>query len=80
MAFALFRIHHSPMTGAQNRLVLLTRELLAAWGETRQEWRDEKALEFEKRFLDELNSGVNAAVTNIESLERTLKQIHADCD
>lgn len=68
------------MTGAQNRLVLLTRELLAAWGETRQEWRDEKALEFEKRFLDELNSGVNAAVTNIESLERTLKQIHADCE
>ena len=68
------------MTGAQNRLVLLTRELLAAWGETRQEWRDEKALEFEKRFLDELNSGVNAAVTNIESLERILKQIHADCD
>jgi hypothetical protein len=68
------------MTGAQNRLVILTRELLAAWGETRQDWRDEKAREFEKRFLDELNSGVNAAGTNIESLERTLNQIHADCD
>lgn len=68
------------MTGAQNRLVILTRELLSAWGETRQDWRDEKAVEFEKRFLDELNTSVNAAVTNIDSLERILKQIHADCD
>ena len=68
------------MTGAQNRLVLLTRELLSAWGETRQDWRDEKAVEFEKRFLDELNSSVNAAVTNMDSLERILKQIHTDCD
>ena len=68
------------MTGAQNRLVILTRELLSAWGETRQDWRDEKAVEFEKRFLDELNTSVNAAVTNIDSLERILKQIHTDCD
>ena len=37
------------MTGAQNRLTLLTRELLAAWGETRQEWRDEKAREDAER-------------------------------
>ena len=68
------------MTGAQNRLVMLTRELLTAWGETRQDWRDEKAIEFEKRFIEELNSGVNAAVTHVESLERILKQIHTDCD
>ena len=68
------------MTGAQNRLVMLTRELLTAWGETRQDWRDEKAIEFEKRFIEELNSGVNAAVTHGESLERILKQIHPDCD
>ncbi len=68
------------MTGAQNRLVILTRELLSAWGETRQDWRDEKAIEFEKRFLDELSTSVNAAVTNIDSLERILKQIHAECD
>lgn len=68
------------MTGSQNRLVLLTRELLVAWAETRQDWRDEKAAEFERRFLEDLTVGMNAAVTNIESLERILKQIHADCD
>lgn len=68
------------MKGAQNRLVVLTRELIVAWGEARQEWRDEKALEFEKRFLDELHAGVNASVTHIEALERILKQLHEDCD
>ncbi len=68
------------MTGSQVRLMTLTRELLSAWGETRQDWRDDKALEFEKRFLDELNSAVNAAATNIDALERTLKQIRDDCN
>lgn len=67
------------MTGSQVRLMTLTRELLAAWGETRQDWRDEKALEFEKRFLDELNSAVNGATTNIDALERTLQQIRDEC-
>ena len=68
------------MTGSQNRLVLLTRELLSAWGETSQEWRDEKAIEFERRFLNDLQSSVNATLTHIESLERVLKKIHTDCD
>jgi uncharacterized protein YukE len=68
------------MTGAQNRLQLLTRDLISAWRETKQDWKDAKAQEFESRFIDELNSAVNAAVTNIETLERTLKQIHDDCD
>lgn len=68
------------MTGAQNRLTQLTRELLTAWGETKQHWRDDKASEFERRFITELTSGVNVASTNIESLERILNQIRADCE
>jgi hypothetical protein len=65
---------------SRNRLVSLTRELLSEWENTRQYWNDSKSTEFEKRFLDELRSGVNAAVTNIESLERILSKIHDDCD
>ena len=68
------------MTGAQNKLILLTRELMAAWGETKAHWNDAKSSEFEKRFLDELNSSVNAAVTHIDSLEQILRKIHADCE
>ncbi|MSU58047.1 MAG: hypothetical protein EXS35_07695 [Pedosphaera sp.] len=68
------------MTGAQNKLVLLTRELMNAWGETKQHWSDAKSREFEKRFLDDLTTGVNAAATNIESLEQILRKIHTDCE
>ncbi len=68
------------MSESQNRLVSLTRELLAEWEHTKQYWNDAKSAEFEKRFLDELLPAVNAAVTNIESLERILSKIHDDCD
>ena len=68
------------MSESRNRLVSLTRELLSEWENTKQYWNDSKSTEFEKRFLDELRSGVNAAVTNIESLERILSKIHDDCD
>lgn len=68
------------MTGAQNRLQVLTRELLAEWAATRQDWRDEKSLEFEKTVLNELTTAVNIAIANLEPLERVLNQIHDDCD
>lgn len=68
------------MSASQNRLVGLTKELAAEWASTKQSWSDAKSREFERRFLDELFSGVNQAVTNIESLERTLTKIHTDCE
>ena len=68
------------MSASQNRLVGLTKELAAEWAVTKQSWSDAKSREFEKRFLDDLFTGVNHAVNNIESLERILNKIHADCD
>ena len=68
------------MSASQNRLVSLTKELAAEWANTKQSWSDAKSREFEHRFLGELFTGVNQAVTNIESLERILNQIRADCE
>ena len=68
------------MTARQNRLTGLTRELHAAWQQTRQHWNDAKSLEFEKRFLDDLMANVNQAVANIDALERVLTKIHDDCN
>jgi hypothetical protein len=68
------------MSASQNRLVGLTKELAAEWANTKQSWSDAKSREFEHRFLGELFTGVNQAVTNIESLERILNQIRADCE
>ncbi len=68
------------MTGANNRLMGLTKELRAAWDQTKQSWHDSKSAEFEQRFLDELFSSVNQSMTNIESLERILSKLHDECE
>jgi hypothetical protein len=68
------------MTGSSNRLTGLTKELRVEWDNTKQYWNDAKSAEFEKRFLDELLTGVNQAVNNIETLERILKKIRDDCE
>ena len=68
------------MNASQNRLMALTKDLHAEWADTRQYWSDAKSLEFEKRFLDELNSGVNQAISSIEALERVLSRIRDDCE
>ncbi len=68
------------MNACQNRLNGLTKELRAEWAQTKQYWNDAKSLEFEKRFLDELNAGVNQAITSIDALERALNKIRDDCE
>ena len=68
------------MSASQNRLLGLTKELAAEWAVTKQSWSDAKSREFEQRFLEELFAGVNQAVTNIETLERILNKIRADCE
>ena len=68
------------LSGSKSRLVGITKELALQWGETKNYWNDAKSREFEQRFLDELFSGVNQAVSNIESLERILTKIRTDCE
>lgn len=68
------------MTGANNRLLGLTKELRAAWDQTKQSWNDARSAEFEQRFLDELFASVNQAMTNIDTLERILSKLHEECE
>ena len=68
------------MSASQNRLMGLTNNLRAEWEQTKSYWNDAKSREFEERFLQELIPAVNQAISNIESLERTLQKIHADCE
>ena len=62
------------------RLAGLTKELLRRWQQTREYWRDDKAREFEERYLLELESTVNAAVSGIGHLERVMSKIRSDCE
>lgn len=62
------------------RLATLTRELLARWHQTREHWRDDKAREFEERYILELESAVNSAASGIADLERIIGKIRSDCE
>ncbi|MEY4386554.1 MAG: hypothetical protein RLY20_1837 [Verrucomicrobiota bacterium] len=67
-------------SGCKNRLLGLTKELAADWAATKDHWNDAKSQEFEKRFIEELMTGVNAALTNIDTLERALNKVREDCE
>ena len=68
------------MSASQNRLMSLTNNFRAEWEQTKSYWNDAKSREFEERFLQELIPAVNQAISNIESIERTLNKIRTDCE
>jgi hypothetical protein len=68
------------LNSGKSRLAALTKDLAAHWRETRESWRDDRAREFELRYLDELFSGVTTTINNLDTLERLLNQIRDDCE
>ncbi len=67
-------------SGSKGVLTGATRQLADHWTETRKTWRDQKAVEFEQIYLEELFHRVNATVRVIEELDQLLHKVHADCD
>jgi len=62
------------------RMLGLTRELLNKWNQSKDSWRDAKALEFEKKFMDELDAIASNASTGMENLERIVRNIRSECE
>ncbi|MBL6765443.1 MAG: hypothetical protein ISQ14_10850 [Verrucomicrobiae bacterium] len=66
--------------GNRTRLLAVARELATRWQETREQWRDRKAAEFEREFLDEIVQGVNTTVATISDLDKLIGKIRKDCE
>jgi hypothetical protein len=64
----------------RTRLESSTQQLLAQWRQTKEYWQDAKASEFERKYLDELISGVNVAVAAMEELEKLASKVRTDCE
>jgi hypothetical protein len=62
------------------RLAALSKDLLGHWRQTREQWPDHKAREFEDRFISELESAVNSALSGIADLERIISKVRSDCE
>jgi hypothetical protein len=68
------------LSANKGRLTGSARELSIQWEQTKNYWRDQKADEFEKKYLDELFIFVNKTVTVFEKLEEVLKKVRSDCE
>jgi hypothetical protein len=68
------------LSATRVRLEMLTRELLRNWDETKTDWRDNKALEFERTYLQELLARVGKSTAAIEKLDVLLAKIEGDCE
>lgn len=62
------------------RLGEMTKDLLAHWDDTRNQWRDAKSAGFEARYLRELKSDVDKAMGAMDELEKLLAKMRKDCE
>ncbi len=67
-------------SGSKGLLLDATRQLQARWADTRNSWRDQKAVEFEDLYLTDLGAAVNAVLRVIDELDKILQKAHADCE
>jgi len=68
------------MNANGTRLSGITKDLLNQWQLTKQDWPDAKSPEFERKYLQELISSVDKAVTVIEQLDKVVAKIRSDCE
>ena len=66
-------------TSAAN-LAQAMKELSLEWQQTRAEWRDAKAIEFDDTYLEILPQQVARATAAMEELEALLKKVRRDCE
>ena len=64
----------------KSRLMAVTKDLAVQWEQTKESWRDSKALEFERQYLVELQAAVDRAATVIDEVDELLIKIKSDCE
>jgi len=63
-----------------NQIASLTKELQLKWQDTRTYWKDAKSAEFQREYLDELQSTVDTTIIVIEQLDKLISKIKSDCE
>ena len=68
------------LNASKSRLGAVSKELSRQWEATKVAWRDQKAIEFEQKYLLPLFESVDNAVTAIEKLDKVITKVRKDCD
>jgi len=68
------------LSAKRTRLAAVTKELALDWAQTKATWKDAKSEEFEQKYLQELFTGVDSAMTVLDHLDKVLTKIKSDCE
>jgi hypothetical protein len=61
-------------------ILTATQELERKWVETREQWRDAKAREFEEKYLTELFATVERTALVLEEIDKLITQARRSCE
>jgi hypothetical protein len=68
------------MSAAGGKLTAVTKVLSSQWQQTKESWKDAKAEEFQRQYLDELFTSVDKAVGIMDQVEKLVTKIRSDCE
>jgi hypothetical protein len=68
------------ISSSRSSLATAGNQLRLHWEQTRHDWKDSKANDFEERYLAPLFEALDRSGTLFDELERTLHQIRKDCE
>ena len=63
-----------------SNLAQAMKDLSLAWQQTREQWRDAKAIEFDDKYLVVLPQHVSRASAAIEEIDGLLRKVRNDCE
>jgi hypothetical protein len=61
-------------------LVGATKELMLKWRETRESWQDQKAHEFEQKYLNDLLTIIDRSGSVFDDLGKLVDKVRSDCE
>ena len=70
------------MSGGEGKSTLLQamKDLSVQWENTRAYWRDVKAMEFERKYLEGMPNLVARTSTAMDELSALIRRVEVDCE
>jgi hypothetical protein len=66
--------------GCSSTLAQSAKNLSAGWQEAQAHWRDAKAAQFQREYLDAIPALVGKSREALEELDRILRKVRSDCE
>lgn len=67
------------MEGARTRAQGAMKELKVKWAEASEQWNDATAKAFERRYIEQLEQALRAALPAMEKMAETLARVRSEC-